>query len=192
MKKTVRKSAGTVRTDTDTLDRLLLDFKKNGKARVHVGVLGGHTIRTEGAMSNADLGAAHEFGVDGGYLNHASSARRKKLAGPNHSDNHLPARSWLRMPVLSHMPDEIKRTGRAVWQAAVVKRGVRGALDLLGVFALRSIQMAFATGGFGAWEALKAATVRRKRAKGRGAGAVAILIDSAQFRQSVTAEVVSK
>lgn len=192
MKKVVRRSAGFVRTDTDLLEKIEDDFRRNGKARVRVGVLGSHTLRTEGAMSNADIGAAHEFGVDGGFSNHPSASRRKKLAWPNHSNNHLPARSWLRMPVLTHMPDQLPKNGRGVWQEVIVKKGVLGALAVLGAFAVRSIQMAFSTGGFGTWEALKPSTVRRKIAKGRGQGGTSILIDSAQLRQSVTSEVVNK
>ncbi len=193
MKQTVRRSAGTVSVDTDALSRLMADVAKNRNARVHVGVLGKHTVRAEGnALSNADIGAIHEFGVLGGYADTAQGQRRRKLGGPNAAAEHrnIPARSWLRMPVLTHLPDQLKKLPRGLWQQVIVKRGLRGALGVLGAAALASIQESFATGGFGSWAPLAPFTIRQKLRKSGGKGAAAILIDTAQLRQSVTSEVV--
>lgn len=193
MKQTVRRSAGTVSIDTEALNRLMADVAKSRNARVHVGVLGKHTVRAEGvALSNADIGAIHEFGVLGGHMDTPRGQRARKLGGPNAKAEHrnIPARSWLRMPVLSHLPDQLKKLPRGLWQQVILKRGIRGALAILGAAALASIQQAFATGGFGSWAPLAPFTIRQKLRKSGGKGPVAILIDSAQLRQSVTSEVV--
>jgi hypothetical protein len=51
--------------------------------------------------------------------------------------------------------------------------------NLIGALGVGLVQQAFATGGFGKWAPLKAATIKRK-------GGAAILIDSAQLRKSIT------
>lgn len=164
MKRTTRTSAGFVSVDTDTLAAIREDFVKNGRARVHVGVLGGFDARKEEGIGNAGLGAVHEFGV---------------------VSKGIPSRSFLRMPVLNELPAALKVTDRALWHKVIVKQGILGALALLGAYALDVIHLAFETGGFGFWQSLKPRTVRRK-------GSSAILIDTAQLRQSITAEVFDK
>lgn len=177
MRRTVRTTAGAVSFDNDTLQAVMADFKKNGKARVHVGILGGFDQRApegeEGSapVGNAELGVIHEFGV--------ISEKRN-----------IPARSFLRMPVINELPGALAVTRRDLWHRVIVQKGVRGALGLLGAYALDVIHLAFETGGFGHWQALSPRTVRAKMKKGRGAGSTSILIDSAQMRQAITAELV--
>ena len=156
--------AGYVQVDDELLQKIKADFAKNGKARVHVGVLGGFDGRQskEGeAAGNASIGAAHEFGV---------------------ISRNLPARSFLRMPVITQLPAALSATDKQLWHKVIIKKGVIGALELLGAYALDSIHLAFETGGFGLWQKLKRATIRRKKSS-------AILIDTAQLRQSITAEI---
>lgn len=168
-RKVTRMAAGFVSVDNETLQKVLADFKKNGRTRVHVGVLGGFDSRSDDGPGNAEIGAAHEFGV---------------------VSHNLPARSFLRMPVINELPPALKATDRELWHKAIVKEGIRGALALLGAYALDVIHLAFETGGFGFWQALKPATIRRKLKKGRGSGSTTILIDTAQLRQAITAELV--
>lgn len=156
-------AGGTVRINTDALDALRRDVEKNGKARVHVGILGASNGRISEELGNAELGAVHEFGV---------------------VDKNIPSRSFLRMPVIQELPGALKATNKATWQKIILKKGIIGALGLLGSYALDVIHLAFETGGFGFWQALKARTIRRK-------GSSAILIDTAQMRQAITAEVVT-
>lgn len=167
MKRQTTMKAGFVRVDDEILERIKKDFAANGRARVHVGVLGGFDARqaitdTEGAepISNAALGAVHEFGVIG---------------------QNIPARSFLRMPVITQLPAALLATDRTLWHRVLIKDGIKGALALLGAYALDVIHLAFETGGFGLWQALKPRTIRRK-------GSSAILIDTAQLRQAITAE----
>lgn len=161
--------AGYVQVDTETLARIRDDFAKNGQARVRVGVLGGHTARMpvegeDGDATNATIGAVHEFG----------SVSKK-----------LPMRSWLRMPILSALPEALLKTDRQLWGRTIIKLGIRGALGLLGAYALDVVHLAFESGGFGLWPRLKPYTIRKKKSS-------AILIDSAQLRQAVTAEIFDK
>ncbi len=194
MSRTKTTSAGYVRVDDELFQRLRADVMKNRRARVHVGVLGGFGARAEGGQTNAEIGAVHEFGVVAGHAGTAKGQRDRKLGGPNArlANKNLPARSWLRMPVLTALPDALKKTQQGQWHAIFIKQGLIGALRLLGAYALDVIHLAFETKGFGSWAPLAAATVRRKKAKGGGAaGPTAILIDTAQLRQSITAEVVN-
>lgn len=192
MKRVTRTNAGYVSVDTDTLTRIREDIQKNGKARVHVGILGGSAGRVgEGkavkpsavvakgwdaaslekaqrereanqGITNPELGAIHEFGV---------------------VDSNIPSRSFLRMPVIQELPAALKATNRDQWHKIIVTKGIKGALGILGAYALDVIHLAFDTGGFGAWQPLKPRTIKRK-------GSNAILIDTAQMRQAITAEVV--
>lgn len=181
MKRTTRTSAGVVSIDTETLQRVLIDFRRNGRARVHVGILQGFSGRVPSGdpdepkdLGNAELGAIHEFGVISQKQN-------------------IPARSFLRMPVINELPPALAITDRKRWHKVIVEKGIRGALALLGAYALDVIHLAFETSGFGSWQALHPRTVARKLKKGRSkAGAVAILIDSGQMRQAITAELSDK
>lgn len=158
-------AGGSMTVDTDLLERIRKDIEKNGNARVHVGILGGHAARVSGdTLTNPELGAVHEFGV---------------------VDKNIPARSFLRMPVIQQLPEALAKTNLGLWGRIIAEKGILVALGLLGAYALDTIQLAFETGGFGLWAPLKAYTIRRK-------GSSAILIDTAQMRQSITAEVVKK
>lgn len=164
MRNVTRMAAGYVRVDTDALQRLKQDIQRNGKARVHVGILGGSGARISepSGLTNPELGAIHEFGV---------------------VDKNIPSRSFLRMPVIQQLPVALQATNKGQWHKVILAKGIKGALALLGVYAIDVIHLAFETGGFGFWQALKARTIKRK-------GSSAILIDTAQLRQSITAEVV--
>lgn len=172
--------AGKIVIDDAILKRMTADFRKNGKARVKVGILGATSSRRAvlsqfrvkgesrfvagGKLNNAEIGAVHEFG----------SIKRG-----------IPVRSWLRMPILTRLAVALKAQDRHRWERLLVTKGLRFWLDSLGALAVAVVQSAFATKGFGFWTALKRRTIARK-------GSSAILIDSAQLRQSVTHEVTDK
>lgn len=165
MKRVTRMQAGYVSVDDDTLKMLQEDIKKNGKARVRVGVLGATSGRVSGdSLNNAEIGAAHEFGV---------------------ASKNLPMRSFLRMPVIQELPQALQATDKQLWHKIILKKGIKGALGILGAYAMDVIHLAFETSGFGTWAPLKPRTIKRK-------GSNAILIDTAQLRQSITSEVVAK
>ena len=114
-------------------------------------------------LTNAEVGVIHEFGA------------------PNAK---IPERSFLRMPILSRLDDEIRTVPAGDWKDLLVSSGLPGVLRAIGQSAVNVIQMAFHTGGFGRWAKLKPATMRRK-------GSSDILVDSTQLRRSITFAVVS-
>lgn len=186
MNRTITKAGGTVSVNTDGLSSLREELKKYASKRVHIGVLGGNDARSGDESKgyvpgNAEIGAIHEFGVVGG----ASPFKQpgiSKTPIKNPSIN-LPERSFLRMPLITKLPEAIMGQGREAWRKAIIQKGVVFALKNLGVLAESIVQDAFKTGGFGLWAKLKASTIRRK-------GSAAILIDTAELRQSVTSRVV--
>ena len=182
MKTIASNSAGKVSFDIGELKALARSIKASKNLRVRVGlfpdkatrapetpeealfraVMRQHGAEPEGAISNPALGAIHEFG----------SKKRN-----------IPARSWLRMPILLYLRPAVEGRGRAFWKSVVSTKGLRPALKKLGIVAENVIQNAFESGGFGHWQALKPATIKAK-------GSTSILIDSAQFRKAVASKVV--
>jgi hypothetical protein len=179
-------SNGRVAINTDGLGALRRELALAPSKRVHVGVLGGNDARngdeSKGYIpGNAEIGLAHEYGVVAGaspYVAKGVSKRPTKAPGMN-----LPERSFLRMPLITRLPEAILKEGRQAWRNAILTKGVVYALRNLGALAESVVQDAFATGGFGTWVKLKASTIRRKKSS-------AILIDKAELRQSITSRVV--
>ena len=161
MKKVISLSNGTVRLDTTRLDSLQKFLKK--KYATKVGVLGGSPAREEGVLTNADLGVIHEYG--------STTAK-------------IPARSWLRMPLTFHMPKVYKTVGQQLLNA-VTPSNVVATFAGLGVRAEAIIQRAFASQGFGNWQANAKSTIAQK-------GSSSPLIDTGEFRKSITSAVVTK
>ena len=146
------------------LRSLARDIKKTRNARVRIGVMGDKTLRPDNNdVTNADIGAVHEFG---------SKTRN------------IPARSWLRMPIMLYLRPVIEGKRRGFWRSSLSTKGMISTLKKLGIVAENVIQSAFETGGFGHWQDLKPSTIRAK-------GSSAILIDTAQLRKSVTSKVVN-
>lgn len=152
-------------------------------ARVRVGILGNKAERLDEdwnkeKINNPTLGAVHEFG--------------SKKRG-------IPARSFLRMPLTLHLPNEVDKIGRAVWRRLVIEKSVVLALKQLGALAELVVQRAFETGGFGSWPGYskrygrwKELFTRKKTGTLAKIGPVqlALLILSGQMRKAVTSKVV--
>lgn len=188
MNRTTKAGGGSVAIKTDALAALRAELEKNKSKRVQVGVLGGNDARSGDesggyVAGNAEIGVAHEFGLIGGQLPQAVRAKAGLSKEPAKSGRSLPERSFLRMPVITQLPEAIKAQGKENWRKAILQKGVVFALKNLGILAEGVIQDAFKTGGFGTWAKLKPATIRRKKSD-------AILIDTAQLRQSITSRVV--
>lgn len=186
MNRVTTRPGGTVSVNTDGLGALREQMKAAASKRVHVGVLGGKDARNGDESAgyvpgNAEIGAIHEFGVVGGASPFKQPGISKVPIKRPHQN--LPERSFLRMPLITKLPEAIAAQGRAAWRKAIVEKGVTFALRNLGVLAEGIVQDAFKTGGFGTWAKLKASTIRRK-------GSAAILIDKAELRQSITSRVV--
>lgn len=172
-------------TMTVNTDKLELIQKALGvKMRAQVGVLGssphnrsvikprmatersaqgkGRPSKSLGAeLTNAEIGAIHEFGMIG----------RK-----------IPQRSFLWMPLSLYLKDEVQKKS-AVFNRLIGLASMQQAYATLGILGENVVQAAFQTGGFGAWPALKPETIANK-------GSEKILIDTAQLRKSITSRVI--
>ena len=154
----------------------LLDIRAEMKKRyaARVGVLGQKNGRSSGEQGNADIGMVHEFG---------SLSR------------HIPRRSFLEMPLALKMPEYAATFGASLMKA-IDEGNLRPAFVKLGIKGEQVVQMAFASGGFGVWPALKLSTLYRKHPKGFSRFTKEhndqILIDTGQLRRSITSDVVTK
>lgn len=114
-----------------------------------------------GGRTNAEIGAAHEYGAP---------ARK------------LPQRSWLRVPLLDHMSKEIEKRPllmRATFQRAARDGTLLQFLGQIGTIAEAVVRTGFTNNGYGKWAPLKASYAARKTVNN-------ILVETTQLRESVT------
>jgi len=192
-------SAGKISFDVGELKSLARAIKASRNMRVRVGLFPNNSARLEASkdtkkrtkegarevvkgstsvMTAPELGAIHEFGS------------KTRGVGPSifghfamHQAGPIPARSWLRMPIMLYLRPLVEGKGRSYWRSALSTKGMHFTLKKLGMCAKEVIQNAFETGGFGHWAKLKKATIKAK-------GSSAILIDTAQLRKAVASKVV--
>lgn len=122
--------------DDTQLEKLirLLDSAKIPKGRI--GVLGGGSVRAgkpgeKVAHTNAEIGAKHEFGLDG-----------------------MPVRSWLRVPLIDNWEKYLKDAGAFKVEAIrkVIKAGTfRPWMEKVVIVGERVVADGFDSGGFGKW-----------------------------------------
>lgn len=122
----------TILLNTKGLDQLIKTLKTNPV--VEVGVLGDKNSRAskKGQLTNATVGAAHEFGT-----------------------SKLPIRSFLRMPITENLEKFLEASGAFTPETLdeVIKSGsIMGWMDKVGIVAEQVIATAFETGGFGKWK----------------------------------------
>lgn len=141
----------------------LIKALKDKFPTARVGVLGGKNIRTSDENqppTNAEVGAAHEFGVPG----------------------RLPVRSFLRVPITENMQEYLERAG-AFKKEALQKVIQEGTLvpyvKKIAAVAETIVADAFDTGGFGKW---KPSDMKNKKTK-------QTLVETQQLRNSITSEV---
>jgi len=176
-------------TDDSTFDdRQLMQLVKALKGempRARVGILGQKTIRRgadseketvsvninlnqkklgfkQGAVStNAAVGAVHEFGTE-----------------------HIPQRSFLRVPISEHLPKRMEEAGAFNPETIkeVLKEGsVKPWLETIAAMAKGIVIEAFATGGFGKWVAWQTPGYENNTGQ--------LLKDTQQLSESITWEV---
>lgn len=143
--------------NTKVLDKFLKSFKNPPVAAV--GVMGDHTQRKSGEKTNAQVGAAHEFGTD-----------------------KLPIRSFLRVPLTNKMREFLEKSG-AFNQESLDEIMRSGSLEAwvakIGVVGEAVVAEAFATGGFGEW---KPSDMTHKKNH-------ETLVETQQLRNSISSEV---
>lgn len=150
-----------VKLKLDNMDSIIKALKEANKSKLVVGILGDHNMRKDGA-SNADIGAAHEFG---------SPARN------------LPVRSFLREPLTNHLNEFLTKSNlfdKEKFKKVLKEKKLLPWLKQIGIVAEQVVKEAFDTGGFGKWPEWRGSY---KSATGN------ILVDSTQLRDSITSEV---
>ena len=174
-------ASGKVRLDMRRLRTLLLAMEDAPNTIVRVGVFGngrgsGKNVRfkflkigrkkrkTPQMLTNAELGFIQEYG--------------KRLAP------RIPARSWLMMPLRVKAQIIFRYVGLKLHQS-VKEHNTKKLFTGLGVAAVKAIQQAFDTSGFGTWEPNAPSTQAKK-------GSASPLIDTGQLRRAVTFQVVKR
>lgn len=154
-------------TQTDSSDTIEFDLKgleqliKALKGQVpygRIGVLGKKTNR-QGETTNAQVGAAHEFGT-----------------------TRLPQRSFLRIPLIEHLNKYLEKSGAftdATMKKVIREGSLKPWMQLVMITAELVVADAFRTGGFGKW---RRSNMAKKRVK-------QTLIETQQLRNSISSEV---
>lgn len=153
----------------DGINKIIKELDK-GYA-INVGIMGEKANKehdSESGLTNAFIGAVHEFGS----ISH-----------------NIPARSFLRMPLRTKLPDILKLHTTGMIKSILENRFPRW-LQNLAMACENVVQDAFDTSGFGTWQPLKPSTLRHRK-KSKIAGEKPLpLVDTGQLRSSISSEVV--
>ena len=146
----------------DGLDTLLKNV--NTKLSARVGIFASDNARDDGALTNAQIGAKHEFGV---------------------LSENLPRRSFLKDPIEMERKRLLKQADGIIKANIAEKGGDRKIFELIGIVGEAIVQEAFESGGFGTWQPISQETTNEK-------GSSQILIDSSQLRKAIISKVEKK
>lgn len=147
----------TIEFNDDNLEKLQR-ILGNKLPTAQVGILGGSS-RSDG-LTNAEVGAAHEFGT-----------------------SRLPQRSFLRMPLIDKLNNELDKSGAFTDDVLkeVLKSGSAIAwMTKIAAVGESVVLQAFSSGGFGKWV---------PHASGYENNTGQILVDTTQLRNSITSRV---
>lgn len=158
----------------------ILNELKKGYA-IEVGILGekareihlienedGELVEPKRAVTNAYIGAVHEYGC---------------------VSRNIPERSFLRVPLESRFPMLLRANIKSMLEYLSAGR-FREWLVSMGLKAEDIVSEAFETSGWGTWKALKASTIRHRK-KGKEYNAPMPLLDTGQLSRSIASRVVS-
>lgn len=159
---------GKVVLKTADLDKLRAEIAKAASYQARVGVLGqtadrqdAGTLSNPHGLNNAEIGLQNEFG--------------------SQADN-VPARSFLRVPIMIEVPKYLRKIKKDEWIKAIVQNGIESALTQLGLIAEHVVIGGFGTSGYGTWAPNSPYTIFLKRS-------AQPLIDKGELRQSITSDV---
>lgn len=141
--------------ETKGLDELLKNVSTKLVAKV--GIFGDKNQRDDGELTNADIGAIHEFGS---------------------FSKGIPRRSFLKDPITLKRKELLKKAKSIIADNIDKKNGDEKIFELIGIYGESIVQEAFETGGFGMWEAISPATAEKKNS-------TQILIDTSQLRRAI-------
>lgn len=187
-----------LKANIDELNKLIRVLKKEKKVRI--GIIGSRATaehNSESGLTNAKLGAIHEFGADikhpGGtpykILTNGKAQFVKKSEGADlpvtqPHEIHIPRRSFLLDPLTEKLPKEIKQLRKYIFKQIFEKKAPDDFYKKLLEISLKIVKGAFDDGGYGQWKPLTAASRRRKR------GTDKILLDTRGLRNSITGKTI--
>lgn len=125
-----------------------------------VGIMGKNSGRPNGAKTNAEVGATHEFGTE-----------------------KLPIRSFLRVPITDNFNKYLQKSGafsEDIIAKIVAEKSLLNFVRTLGFVGVQIVGDAFASGGFGKW---KPSNMKFKKNH-------QTLVETQQLRNSITSEVI--
>lgn len=155
-----------VKGDLDGLNKLTKMLKDDYTLRV--GILGARARSqhdNESGVTNAELGAFHEFGTV-----------------------KMPQRSFLWMPIVEKLNfnnPKMQDFKKFIWKQLFVKNAPKQFYATLGAMALDAIEWAFQTNGGGMWRPLSPNT-EKHFSKRRKKGLPQILTDTGKLRRSMS------
>lgn len=140
--------------------RNLLQALSGKIPQARVGILGDKASRS-GPLNNAAIGTIHEFGAP---------------------ERNIPMRSFLRMPITTKFDKAVKKK-KGLDEATLIKvvqtKSLLPFVQKLGVVGEEVVALAFASGGFGQWEA---------HAPGYTNNTGDLLVDSTDLRDSIASD----
>jgi hypothetical protein len=138
-------------------------LQKNLKTKLvaKVGIFSDDSQRSDGDLTNVQIGARHEFGV---------------------ISEGLPRRSFLNDPIELKRKELLKKADGIIKANIDKEGGAEKIFELIGIVGEAIVQEAFETGGFGTWQSLSERTINKKESS-------QILIDSSQLRRAVISKV---
>jgi hypothetical protein len=148
-----------VTSNLEGLEKLRENMKTKLVAKL--GIFADDNARSDGALTNAEIGARHEFGV---------------------ISEGLPRRSFLRDPIELKRKELLKKADRIIKANIDKENGDEKIFELIGIVGEAIVQEAFESGGYGTWQSLSQTTVDKK-------GSSQILIDTSQLRRAVISKV---
>lgn len=149
----------------EPLERFIKAVKSKTPPYAKIGILGKTATRSNGNSTNAEIGAAHEYGAP---------------------EKGLPIRSFLRMPLITQLPNTLNNTDLLGEEKLkeVIKEGTMSPwMETIATLAEGVSKESFSNGGFGYWP---------EWAPGYSNQTGDILVDTGQLRDAVTHEVVSQ
>lgn len=141
------------------LDQLQENLRTKLVAKI--GIFADKNARSDGGLTNAEIGARHEFGV---------------------ISEGLPRRSFLKDPIELKRKELLKTADKIIRSNIDKPDGAEKIFELIGIAGEAIVQEAFESGGFGTWEPLSDFTKNKK-------GSSQILIDTSQLRKAVISKV---
>ena len=160
-----------MRFDITKLIMLRQSVETFGKGRVQVGIFGNKNARSSkkpsGSLTNAELGARHEFGFT--------------ISEGPFKGSHVAARSFLRMPIQTHRGEVFALIKKDLFNLLYDGK-VELLLKRLGAACEKIIDQAFQTSGWGSWKANSPITIILKSSE-------MPLIDTGQLRRAIASRV---